>query len=83
MEGLSPEDKQCWSTEMLRFLWQPTAYRFSSLGPTDTIDVDIVKDIRMFGKPAPMFFSQCYCQEKVLFAYCSFPLHSHPNLELN
>ena len=45
MAGLSPEDKQCWSTKMLQFTWQPMADLVRSFGPTDIIDVEKVKDI--------------------------------------
>lgn len=83
MAGLSPEGKQSWSTKMPQLVWSPTADLLGA-GPTDTTDLDKMKNSAMLEKLAPRLLSQSHCQENVLFpkenghTAASFPLLTAP-----
>lgn len=85
MAGLSPEGEQCCSTRMPQLTGPPLVDLLGSLDPTDPIDVDQIKGVRVSKKPAPLFLSQCHrerssFQKKIATLLLPSPLHLHPQL---
>ena len=65
MADLSPEDKQCCSTKMSQLAGPPMVDLLGSLGPTDTIDVDKIKDLVV--KEASSLVPLPVSQRRILF----------------
>lgn len=65
LADLSPADKQCCSTKMSQLAGSPMVDLLGNLGPTDTIDVDKIKDLVV--KEAYSLAPLSISQRKILF----------------